>query len=194
MGNFSGKRTMNHRREIIALGIIVGLAASSFCSAQEPTQAQENTARPKIGLALSGGGARGGAHVGVLRALRELGIPIDYIAGTSMGSVIGGFYASGLDEDQIEALAGGIDWADLFNDSPSRDNRTFHRKRDDDLFLVKQEAGLNDGQVELPMGLVQGQDINLFLARTTLPVSHVERFDELPIPFRAVAPDIATGE
>src|SRR5262245_32873331 len=185
---------MNINRFVASATAIVGALLGSHSFAQQPATPPENSATPKIRLTLSGGGARGGAHVGVLRGLRELGIPIDYIAGTSMGSVIGGFYASGLDEDQIEALAAEIDWADLFNDSPSRDNRTFHRKRDDDLFLVKQEAGLNDGQVELPMGLVQGQDINLFLARTTLPVSHVERFDELPIPFRAVAPDIATGE
>jgi NTE family protein len=174
--------------------IIGSTLLGSNAFSQQPAATRDDASRPKIGLALSGGGARGGAHVGVLRALRELGIPIDYIAGTSMGSVIGGFYASGLDEDEIEALAADIDWEDLFSDSPSRDNRTFHRKRDDDLFLVKQEAGLNDGQVELPMGLVQGQDINLFLSRTTLPVAHVQNFDELPIPFRAVATDIATGE
>jgi len=185
---------MNIITLLTSIGVVGVTLLSSPASAQQPAAPPENAARPKIGLALSGGGARGGAHVGVLRALRELGIPIDYIAGTSMGSVIGGFYASGLDEDQIEALATDIDWADLFNDSPSRDNKTFHRKRDDDLFLVKQEAGLNGGQVELPMGLVQGQDINLFLSRTTLPVAHVENFDDLAIPFRAVATDVATGE
>jgi NTE family protein len=168
------------------------LASPSF--AQQPAVAPEQPARPRIGLALSGGGARGGAHIGVLLALRDLGIPIDYIAGTSMGSVIGGFYASGLDEEEIQSIAEEIDWADLFDDSPSRDNRTFHRKRDDDLFLIKQKAGLNEGRLELPMGLVQGQDIDLFLARVMLPVAHVEGFDELAIPFRAVATDMVTGQ
>ena len=149
--------------------VVVSTMLGSPSFAQQPAAAPQEAGRPRIGLALSGGGARGGAHIGVLLALRELGIPIDYIAGTSMGSVIGGFYASGLDEGELEKLAGELDWSDLFSDSPSRDNRTFHRKRDDDLFLVKTEAGLNDGQVELPMGLVQGQDIDLFLSRTTLP-------------------------
>jgi len=174
--------------------VVVSTMLGSPLFAQQPGETPQDAGRPRIGLALSGGGARGGAHIGVLKALRELGIPIDYIAGTSMGSVIGGFYASGLDEGELEKLAGELDWSDLFSDSPSRDNRTFHRKRDDDLFLVKTEAGLNDGQVELPMGLVQGQDIDLFLSRVTLPVSHLERFDELPIPFRAVATDMVTGQ
>ena len=178
---------------LASLAVVGGTLLGLPSFAQQPATAPPDDARPRIGLALSGGGARGGAHVGVLRALRDLGIPVDYIAGTSMGSVIGGFYASGLDEEQIATLAGEIDWGDLFDDSPSRDNRTFHRKRDDDLYLVKQKAGLNDGQLELPMGLVQGQDIDLFLARTTLPVTHVEAFDELPIPFRAVATDMVTG-
>jgi NTE family protein len=191
---FFERDTMKTIRLITSITVVGSALLGSHSLAQQAVPARDDPGRPKIGLALSGGGARGGAHVGVLRALRELGIPIDYIAGTSMGSVIGGFYASGLDEDEIAALAADIDWGDLFSDSPSRDNRTFHRKRDDDLFLVKQEAGLNNGQVELPMGLVQGQDINLFLARTTLPVAHVQNFDELPIPFRAVATDIATGE
>jgi NTE family protein len=152
------------------------------------------TPRPTVGLALSGGGARGGAHIGVLLALRDLRVPIDYIAGTSMGSVIGGFYASGLDEERLQVIAQEADWDGLFDDAPSRDNRTFHRKRDDELFLVKQRAGLNKGAIGLPMGLVQGQDMDLFLARVMLPVSHVEHFDDLPIPFRAVAADMATGE
>ena len=150
--------------------------------------------RPKIGLALSGGGARGGAHIGVLLALRELRVPIDYIAGTSMGAAIGGLYASGLDEDRLQELAREINWDDLFNDVPNRDDRTFHRKRDDDLFLVKQGAGLNNGRIGLPMGLVQGQDIDLFLARVMLPVGHVGNFYDLPIPFNAVAVDMVTGD
>jgi NTE family protein len=167
---------------------------SSIAPAQRPDTAPVDDARPRIGLALSGGGARGGAHIGVLLALRELGIPIDYIAGTSMGSVIGGLYASGLDEEEIESIAREVDWPDLFDEDPSRDDRSFRRKRDDDLFLVKQRAGFNDATLELPLGLVQGQDIDLFLGKILLSVSHVESFADLPIPFRAVAADVVTGE
>jgi NTE family protein len=150
--------------------------------------------RPRIGLALSGGGARGGAHIGVLRALAEQRIPIDYIAGTSMGAVMGGLYASGLDEAEMETVATDIDWEWVFTEDPPRDYRSFRRKRDDDLFLVKQRAGFNRGELELPLGLIQGQNIDLFLDRTLLPVSQVDDFDELAIPFRAVAAEIASGE
>ena len=174
-----------------------GIDPAADAALRDPIAAHSNAtpaARPTVGLALSGGGARGGAHIGVLLALRDLRVPIDYIAGTSMGSVIGGFYASGIDEERLQALADEADWDDLFDDSPKRDDRTFHRKRDDALFLVKQQAGLNKGAFGLPLGLVQGQDMDLFLARVMLPVSHIERFDELPIPFRAVTVDMASGD
>jgi len=163
-------------------------------SAAKPVVAEPGSTRPTIGLALSGGGARGGAHIGVLLALRDLRVPIDYIAGTSMGSVIGGFYASGLDEEQLQSLAREVDWADVFDDASIRENRTFHRKREDELFLVKRRVGVRKGAIGLPMGLVLGQDMDIFLARVMLPVTHVESFDELPIPFRAVAADMVTGE
>jgi NTE family protein len=169
-------------------------AAISNAHAQGPEANAAAQDRPRIGLALSGGGARGGAHIGVLRALRDLGIPIDYIAGTSMGAVIGSLYASGLDEDQLEATALEIDWSTILEEKQDRDDRSFHRKQDDELYLVKQRAGFNDGKVELPLGLIQGQSIDLLLGRIMLPVSHIEDFDDLAVPFRAVAADVVTGE
>jgi len=159
-----------------------------------PNDPAAGVSRPRIGLALSGGGARGGAHIGVLKALAEQRIPIDYIAGTSMGAVMGGLYASGLDESEMEAVSTEIDWGWVFTEDPPRDYRSFRRKRDDDLFLVKQRAGFNRGSLELPLGLIQGQNIDLFLDRTLLPVSQVDDFDELAIPYRAVAAEIASGE
>src|SRR5690606_33551149 len=149
--------------------------------------------RPSIGLVLSGGGARGGAHVGVLRALEELRVPVDCIAGTSIGAVVGGFYASGLSVDEIEEIASSIDWDAAFLNFTPREYRSFRRKRDDDLFLVNQRPGLNDGEFELPIGLVQGQVIDMILSRVTAGVG-VDDFDELALPFRAVAADIVTGE
>jgi NTE family protein len=177
---------------------LAALLAVAFCvpampqlpAAGEP----EPAARRPIGLALSGGGARGGAHIGALRALEELRVPLDYIAGTSIGAAIGGFYAMGMDADEIEAFVDGIDWEAAFRNSTPRKLRSFRRKRDDDLFLVSQKPGLNRGEFELPSGVVQGQVIELILSRVTLPAWQVHDFERLAIPFRAVAGDIVTGE
>ncbi len=150
--------------------------------------------RAKIGLALSGGGARGAAHIGVLRVLEREGIAVDYIAGTSMGAVVGGLYASGMSVDELEQTITGFDWGQVFSDAPPRGDRTFRRKRDDDLSLAKPEAGVSGGELKLPTGLVQGVKFDAILARLTLPVAEITDFDQLPIPFRAVATDIGTGE
>lgn len=161
-----------------------------------PALAEEASApsdRPKIGLALSGGGARGAAHVGVLRVLEELRIPVDYIAGTSMGSIIGGLYASGMSPDQIEDAMAKMDWDNIFNDKPPRVERPFRRKRDDDLYLVKAKPGFNEGVLTFPSGAIQGQKFDLALRQLVRHVSTVSDFDELPIPYRAVASDIGTG-
>lgn len=172
------------------------LLASSLHPAVAAATSLESgeAARPKIGLALSGGGARGAAHIGVLRVLEENNVPIDYIAGTSMGSIVGGLYSSGMSPDEIEAALASIDWDDVFDDQPPRTDRSYRRKRDDDLYLFKLKPGFNDGKIDLPQGLVQGQKIDLALARFVLPVATTDDFDELMIPFRAVAADIATGE
>lgn len=191
---------MDKRWPVPVLSLLLGMTLCGAAPAQPATTPAAQSAapataadRPRIGLALSGGGARGGAHIGVLKALREQRIPIDFIAGTSMGAVVGGLYASGLDEDEVEAIAREMDWQALFSEDPPRDYRSFRRKRDDDLFLVKQRAGFNRGEVQLPLGLIQGQNIDLFLDRVLLPVSQVDDFDDLPIPYRAVAAEIESG-
>ena len=150
--------------------------------------------RAKIGLALSGGGARGAAHIGVLRVLEELRVPIDYIAGTSMGSIIAGLYASGMSLDEIEHALVTMDWEHIFDDDPPREELSFRRKRDDDLYLIKAKPGIRDGELQFPAGLIQGQKFDLALRRLTLPVITVKDFDQLAIPFRAVASDIGTGQ
>ena len=150
--------------------------------------------RPRVGLVLSGGGARGAAHVGVLKVLEELRIPIDAIAGTSMGAVVGGLYASGLDARQIEKLMSSLNWQDAFRDRPPREDLTLRRKQEDETFLVKFPLGLRDGRVMLPRGLIQGQRLTELLRRLTLPVARLSRFDDLPTPFRAVATDLESGE
>lgn len=151
--------------------------------------------RPKIGLVLSGGGARGAAHIGVIKVLEKLRIPIDYITGTSMGSIVGGLYSSGMSITELEKVVTGLDWANAFKDLIPREDRSFRRKLDDKTYLVKGQPGLSDDlEIKLPSGLIQGQKINLILKRLALPVSSVRDFDEFPIPFRAVATDLTTGE
>ena len=150
--------------------------------------------RPRIGVVLSGGAARGGAHIGVLKALEELRVPIDYITGTSIGAAIGGFYASGMNIQELEEFVAGVDWDAAFLNATPRQLHSFRRKRDDDLFLVQQKPGFNDGEIDLPVGLVQGQVIDLIMSRVTLPVASIDDFDELAIPFRAVATDLIEGE
>ncbi len=149
--------------------------------------------RPRIGLVLSGGGARGGAHIGVLKVLERLHVPVDCVAGTSMGAIVGGLYAAGLSPEEIEKAIGGIDWNDILRDETNRRSLSFRRKRDQDLFLIKENVGLKDGEVKLPMGLLQGQKLLLLLKELSRPVALVDDFDKLPVPFRAVATDISTG-
>jgi len=151
-------------------------------------------ARPRIGLVLSGGGARGLAHVGVLQALEELRIPVDAIAGTSMGAVVGGLYASGKSPAEIDTLMRGIDWSAAFRDRPARNTLNFRRKQDDREFLVRFPLGIQSGNFRVPRGLIQGQRLTQTLRLETLPVATVDDFDELPTPFRAVAADLETGE
>ena len=116
------------------------------------------TPRPKIGLVLSGGAARGLAHIGVLKALEEQGIKIDAIAGTSMGAVVGGLYASGYKVDELEKLALGIDWKQALSDAPPRKDVPFRRKQDDRDFLVKQKLSFrDDGSLGLPLDHPQRQ-------------------------------------
>ena len=150
--------------------------------------------RPRIGLALSGGGARGAAHIGVLKVLEEHRVPVDFIAGTSMGALVGGLYASGLSAAALERVITEVDWADAFADKIPREDRSFRRKRDDDLYLIKNKPGLRGGSLQFPPGLIDGQRIDLLLKRHTLPVVTVRDFDDLSIPYRAVAADVVTGE
>ncbi|MGO4999550.1 patatin-like phospholipase family protein [Oceanisphaera sp. W20_SRM_FM3] len=185
-------KTLNITCNGLVLGVCLVLGSVFFsCSSVAQT---ESGARPKIGLALSGGGARGTAHVGVIRVLEQMHIPIDYIAGTSMGSIIGGLYASGMTVDEIEATLKTMDWEHIFNDDPPRKDRSFRRKRDDNLYFVKAKPGITDqGELKFPTGAVQGQKFDLALRELTLPISTTTDFDKLYIPFRAVASDIETG-
>jgi len=161
--------------------------------------AQSNTTastseRPKIGLVLSGGGARGFAHIGVLKVLEQNNVPIDYIVGTSMGSIIGGLYAIGLTPEEIELGVKGIAWKKVFNDFAYREYKTFRRKQDDFDFFNIHRVGISSTGLQLSPGLIEGQQIELALDRLAYPGFHVNDYDKLRIPFRAVATDIENGE
>ena len=149
--------------------------------------------RPRICLVLSGGGARGMAHIGVLKVLEELKIPIDCIAGTSVGAIVGGLYASGMTAQQIDATMRSLDWQEAFRDTPPRQDLAFRRKQDDRNFLVQLPLGLKHGKILLPKGFIQGQKLQETLRQLTLPFNNSTEFDLLPTPFRAVATDLETG-
>ena len=149
--------------------------------------------RPKIGLVLSGGGARGFAHIGVLKKIEQLNIPIDVVVGTSMGSIIGGLYAIGLTPDEIEKGVQGIDWTVVFNDYARREFRSFRRKLDDQRFSPKRIGVTSEG-LRLSPGLIDGQQIELALDRLAYPGFHITDFDKLRLPYRAIATDIETGD
>ena len=151
--------------------------------------------RPTTGLVLSGGAARGLAHIGVIKALEEHGIQIDAVAGTSMGAVIGGLYASGYSVAELEELALTLDWQQVLSDDPPRQDVPFRRKQDDRDFLVRQKLSFrDDGSLGLPLGVIQGQNLALLLERLLVHASDTRDFDHLPIRFRAVATDIANDE
>ncbi len=163
-------------------------AASSQCLRKAVTD------RPKIGLVLGGGGARGYAHIGVLKKLEEMRIPFDYIAGTSMGSIIGGFLAIGMEPDELEQVVREADWDDLFKDKTEREDLPIRRKADDDLGLFGPKLGIGKDSSLLPEGVVSGQKIVFMFESITSQRMHTSDFDQLAIPYRAIATDIVTGK
>src|SRR6202050_4260669 len=178
------------------LGLACVLAAScqfAYPAEQAPLESAP-LVRPRICLVLSGGGARGMAHIGVLKVLETLKVPIDCIAGTSMGAVVGGLYASGMTAAQIETTMRSVDWQEAFRDAPPRRDLAFRRKQDDRNFLVRLPLGVKHYHILLPKGFIQGQTLQETLRQLTLPFSNTTNFDELPQPFRAVATDLVTGD
>lgn len=173
----------------------IAYSETSDDSSPKTNQADiSDTERPKIGLVLSGGGARGFAHIGVLKVLEENNVPIDYIVGTSMGSIIGGLYAIGLSPEEIEKGVNGVAWEKVFNDFAYREFKTFRRKKEDFDFFNIHRIGINSGGFQLSPGLIEGQQIELALDRLAYPGFHINDYDELRIPFRAVATNIENGD
>ncbi len=168
--------------------LLIWLAISSVCVLTA------HASEPKVVLVLSGGGARGVAHIGVIKALEQMRIPIHGIVGTSMGAVVGGLYASGYSPEQMERVVARADWPAIFSDDPERQAFRFRRKREDASLLVRAASGVGWDGIKLPKGMVHGHHLKTFLTRHTLHVSDIDDFSRLGIPFVAVATDISTGE
>jgi NTE family protein len=151
-------------------------------------------AREKIGLVLGGGGARGAAHIGVLRAIERERIPIDYIAGTSMGAIIGSLYASGYTVDEIQQILDEMDWGDVFRDGQTRDSMPMREKELDQAQLIAREVGIGRDGVKLPPSIVIGQKFNIVLRRLLVQTEERIDFNDLPIPFRCVATDVGKAK
>ena len=150
--------------------------------------------RPHVVLVLSGGGARGTAHIGVLKVLEAMRVPVDMVVGTSMGSIVGGLYASGWSSGRIESLLLGTDFRHLFIDQVAREDKTFRRKQDDATFLIPTKLRFKGWVPSLPASLLGGQRLELFFRAIEIESTGESDFDRFPIPYRAVAADLATGE
>ncbi len=181
---------LNYVRDWKRMVVAAMLVQLGWCPA--PVLAQEASARPKVGLVLSGGGARGGAHVGVLKVLHELNIPVDVVVGTSAGAIVGGAYASGMPLAELEREIATMSTATLFNDV-SRADLPVRRKADEYYNTIGPEVGIGPKGLALPKGVVAGVSLEALLRRLSAR-QRSERFDGLPIRFRAVATDLTTAD
>ena len=180
----------------IALALLSGVVLPLCLRAQDTSPAAAPPVpaeRPRIGLALSGGGALGLAEIGVLQWMEENHIPVDRIAGTSMGSIIAAMYATGMSPDEIQKFAEKIDWDEALLPEPVYTELSYRRKQDRRDFLIKASLGLKHG-LNGPNGFNSGHGVGLLLDRIAFPESSVTSFDDLPIPFRCVATDMLSGE
>jgi NTE family protein len=186
---------------VLARSLLVVLFCSFAVWSQEaqptpqpsPPPSAQATRRPTIGLVLEGGGALGLAHVGVLRWFEENHIPVDYVAGTSMGGLVGGLYATGMSGSEIDSFLQGVNWNRSLRNELPYGARSFRRKEDKREYPNDLEFGLRRGVV-FPSGFNSGHQVGLILDQVALPYSNLKSFDELPTPFRCVATDLVSGQ
>jgi NTE family protein len=169
---------------------IFGILASPFLSA-EPIHEES---RPKIGLVLSGGGAKGAAHIGVLKIIEKSNIPVDYVVGTSIGAYVGGLYALGYSADEIEDIMLNLPWDDGYSDFIPRKLLSFESKELRDLYNIPLRLGISEGVLKSPSGVLLGQSAGSLMKLSTDVVATFESFDHLAIPYRAIASDLATAK
>jgi NTE family protein len=168
--------------------VLIGLLFLQTVVAQETVK----KSRPKIGLVLSGGGAKGFAHIGVLRVLEQAGVKVDYIAGTSMGAVVGGLYSSGYSATQIDSIFYNTDFDELLQDYIPRSSKSFYEKRNDQMYALT--LPFNKLKIGIPIALSKGMYNYNLLSKLTHKVRYVRDFSKLPIPFFCIATDIEKGE
>lgn len=180
------------RRLTALLSLLAPLCGPALAVAQDAPAAPAS--RPRIGLVLAGGGAKGAAHIGVLRVLDELRVPIDCVVGTSMGALVGAAYATGLRAAEIESAVLEIDWQRTVGGQGRRDRMPIKRKLATMTYTLPLEVGLNENGLNMPGGLIVTQEIEQFIRTLVAPFRYTQDFDRLPIPFRAVATDMVGGE
>ncbi|USV57210.1 patatin-like phospholipase family protein [Aeromonas encheleia] len=157
-----------------------------------PFMAAAQSDRPRIALVLSGGGAKGAAHIGVLKVLEEKRIPVDIVVGTSMGSYVAGMYAMGLSAEEVERMTLSIDWNKGYQDKVGRDELSLRKKQQSEKYQLRTDIGVNGDSVQLPDGFFQGQSMASLLRHATSNLPVQKSFDNLPIPYRAMATDMET--
>lgn len=171
--------------KVLAFAVVCSLPLSVFAH-----HAEYEGERPKVALVLAGGGAKGAAHVGVLKALEEMQIPVDIITGTSMGAYFGGLYATGMSADEVESFIYSVDWKKGYEDRVERSQRRVRDKEIEERYQIKTDLGLNKRGVEGSTGVVQGQNMLAILRETTGNLGYFSSFDDLAIRYRSVATDI----
>jgi NTE family protein len=184
------------RRVLASASVTIGSLCIGLCAiaaaADQPAAAARPT-RPRIGLVLAGGGAKGGAHVGVLKVLEQLHVPIDCIAGTSMGALVGAGYASGIPSDELQKFIVGIDWKKVVGGQGARALEPIEQKRQGVTYSNQLELGVRKSGIVAPAGLVNTSNIDDLLRQFVANARMQSSFDRLPIPYRAVATDMVTG-
>jgi NTE family protein len=185
---------MSYRLRNLLILVLVSLTANFGLAQNAPQNAQATPeVRPKIGLVLQGGGALGLAHVGVITWLEEHHIPVDYVAGTSMGGLVGGVYATGHNAAEMRQIVSGIPWDEVMAGRTPFDDLAFRRKEDERDYPNSMEFGLRKG-LQFPAGLNTGQQVSLVLDKIALPYSEIKSFNDLPTPFACVATDLVSGK
>jgi NTE family protein len=191
-----------HRRAPRLLAVLIAAVAiyTEACIAAEPVKAGEMSAppafplRPRVGLVLAGGGAKGGAHVGVLKVLEEMHVPIDCIAGTSMGALVGGGYASGIPADKMQIFLDGINWKRVVGGVGTRGLMPIEQKRQGVIYSNQLQLGIKDKRIVIAPGLIDTSGIDDLLRGFVGKAREQANFDRLPIPYRAVATDMVSGQ
>lgn len=164
----------------------------AFIGVMGHAQNTSNEAPPKVGLVLSGGGAKGLAHIGALKVIEEAGIKVDYIGGTSMGAIVGALYASGYSAQELDSIFRNTDFTDLIQDNVPRGAKTFYEKEDSERYALA--LPFTDFKVSFPQAISGGQNIYNMLVQLLFHVKDVHDFKKLPIPFLCVATNVETGE